>query len=539
MLAKSIFESPDETWNCAGQGVGPYASVKSIAYIAIDAAWASNAVGKQYCVTGGDFNNWTGKVGSLLGQAIRAVSSAPAVSISVQTAGNAYVPIWGANIRSQSYVGQNTADIPLQNGCAGPGAIQTYCPATFQQIPAYQAITAGGNTNSGIEIANYWANNDQFSTGLQAEVALAYCYFYQASGCASQSSLMTSYFNTNWVQNEIYSNVPSLENLWLNWFNFAQSCASAPSCPTPLVIYNYEGTYTVGLLAADTTVAITGASVSGSNTQLTAANNGAVVGMTVTVTAAAGGTWSSIVGNSYVVQSVGSGNFTINLNSSGLGTFSSMTIDYTGSSNYVSYFRRQSYLSPQLATLTTTLFNAIASTTGPCAPAACSYYPSQFNLSEPMSTLNWFDFSDDIYGYFVIGTCTSCTISTTNLTLGGTVQGIWGPGQTVFGKGLNPAPTITGTCSQTGTGPAGSNVGDVCPLSASFTVGTGETMNGKLTPPLNAAGTLTTSVMSQWPATCTWNGNGSQCLLLLPFGWRRRRKASNDNDPTWQTSKAA
>jgi hypothetical protein len=510
------FEVPDETWNCAGQGVGGYSSAKSRAYIAIDTEWATNSAGHGFCGSSGDINNWTGKAGSLLGQAIRSVSSTYPVIVGVQTAGNAGSE-WNDNLLSTSYINQNSADIPTQSGCAGPGAIQTDCPAPFTKTAAYKSI-------SDITIANYWSpsiyKGDQRENiyGVApdfTEVALAYCYFSQASGCASQSSIMSTYMATQYITNPQASG-PSLATMWSNWYPYAQTCAGGSGC-TPLTVRNYEGTYTNGGQGSDiqcsSGVGCNPTVTSGTTTDITLPNNGAVVGMSVTIQSATGGTWSSVVGNTYQVTAVASGDFHVSLNSTGLGTATALAFSYTGSANYVTYMRAQSYLSPDLRTLTTLAYNTIAGTSGACSPHACSINPSQFNLSGPFFGTNadtWLTWSFDTYGYFQIANCTSCTISGSTLTLGGTVKGIFGSGQTVLWGSTTP-PTISGACSTSGPGPAGSNAGDTCPLSASFTVSTGTAMSGNATPPANQAGNSTTSPVQQWNGICAWNNNANAC----------------------------
>ena len=493
------FEIGDELWNYAGQGLGCYAASKSRAYIAVDAAWAANASGHLYCGGGGDINNWAGKVGSLLGQAIHSVSNSFPVISGVGT--NVYTAagsVWNADLLSTSYVNQSAADIPTQSGCAGPAAIQTDCPAPFTKTPAYQHI-------SDIAIANYWVTQT-YKNGT-TEVASAWCYFYQGSGCASQSSIMSAYMSNN----NITSNPNAFTTNWPAWYAFAQSCAGGSGC-TPLTIRNYEGTYTSGGQGSDITASITGATNT-SPAVLTVAGNGAFVGMTVSILSPSGGTWSTIAGNNYTVTAVGANTITINLNSTSLGTLSSATLDYVGSANYITYFSANSYLTPQLATLTEQAYNTIASTSGACSPNACSISPSQFNMSGQWAGTGsdtWLTWAFDTYGYFPVANCTACTISGSNLTLGGTATGIFTPGLTVL-WGTTTPPTITGACSQTGAGPAGSNVGDICPLSASFTVSSGTAMSGNATPQLNGLGNSTTSPVKQWLGICTWNGNASAC----------------------------
>lgn len=536
-----IFEIPDEPWNCAGQGVGPYISAKTRAYAVLDPAWAN---GSFFCGAGGDIANWTGKAGSLLGQAIRSISQTYVVLVGVQTVQNGTAQ-FNNSLRSNSYVTQNPSNIPAQSGCAGPGAIQTSCPTPFTQTAAYQAMKGSTSAASGITIANYWNLADQQSGGgalanQQAEVPLAYCYFFQSGGCASQSSIMTTYMASQGIT-QVVGSIPAITTLWSNWFNFAQSCAGGSSC-TPLSMYNYEGGYSPATRSSDRTVPVTSA-INANSAVLTANPNGALAGMTVTITAAAGGTWSTLVGNSYVVSSATSSAITIPADSTGLGTLSSMTLTYTGSTNYINYLRLYSWLSPDLGSYNTLLYNQISGASGACGVTPCSFFPSQFLLAgTSVGNCCWLAWSPDIWGYFQVASSSGATATGGSLTLGGTVTGIFTPGLAVVGGGFPcqsvasdgnclAGVTITGVCTQTGALPAGANSGDVCPISSSSTIASSSII-GAATPPANSAGNSTTSPVKAWGSICKWNGNTNQC----DGTWLLKRDidpASNDNDPMW------
>lgn len=515
-----IGETPNELWNCAGAGTGPYASLKSRAYIAVSTVWASNSVGQDYCGPSGDFRNWAGKAASLLGQSIRAVSSTYIVTTGAQLVG-AGDSRWDVAIRSNSYVGQSPSDIPTQSGCAGAASIQTSCPTPFTQAAAYQAMKGSTTFGAAINVTNYWTTGDWINTnsylssggGNLAELARAWCYFYQAGGCASQASLLTASFAIN----NITVTAPTLQSNFMSWYTFASTCAGGSSC-TPLIVLPYEGTYAYTGQATEITITSTSRSSSPPNTTFTFGinPNGGVVGMDVKVTAASGGTWSSIVNNIYTINGVTGTTFTIPLDSSGLGTLTSITFTFVNSANYLNYYRNRSLLAPEVATLTGTLYDGLAKTTGWCSPNICAYSPSQFVLAQPINTAsaggqgNFIMWANDIYGYMPMASCTSCSVSGANLTLGGTIDGIFTSGLAVMGEGVN-LQTITGACSQTGAGPAGTNVGDVCPISASLSAVSNKPMSANLVPPLNGLGNSTTSPAKQWGAVCTWNGNASSC----------------------------
>lgn len=484
-----IISVPDETWNCSGQGVAPYASFKSRAYIAADSTWATQASGKVFCGGSGDINNWTGKVASLLGQAVRNISTAIILTNGVQTAGNA-ASAWNANLLSTSYLGQNTTNIPIQSGCAGPGAIQTGCPAPFTQTAAYVAMKGATSPAAGIEIANYWTTS-AYQTG--GEVALAYCYFNQSGGCASQTSIMASY----------YAGISGISGHWSPWYTYANTCAGGANC-TPMVVYNYEGGNGTGSQAVDVTQSIT-AATNAANAVLSIANNGCVAGQTVGFTSMVGGTWSTLNSTTGTVVSATTSTCTVSVSGSGLGTLSSGTLTYTGSANYVSYLRVYSWMAPQHATTTTAIYNEIASTTGDCAPSACSLFPSQFVLANDITqgTSTWLAFSRDPYGYVPVASTSGATAASGSLTLGATVSGIFTSGLTLTGGAISGA-TVTGSCTQTGSLPAGANPGDVCPISNSSTV-TSTSFKGFVAP-----SSTCNSPVTSWQAIGAWN-KGSAC----------------------------
>jgi hypothetical protein len=548
-----IFETTNEPWNCGGAGTGAYASLKSSFYIAASSAWSSAQPGHTFCspFATGDTQNWIGKTASLLGQAIRSVSSTYIVTIGQQLVGDGSSG-WNDTVRSTAYVNQNPANIPIQSGCAGAASVQTSCPTPFTQTAAYQAMKGSTSFGAAISVANYWATGDWINvnayvsnpaTGNLAELARAWCYFYQAGGCASQASLITASLATN----NVTVSAPTLQTNYGNWYTFASTCAGGSSC-TPMIVLNYEGTFSYTGQGTDITVTSTSRSSSPPNTTFTFGinPNGTVVEQTVQVTAASNGTWSSIVNNSYVINAVSGANFTIPLDSSGLGTLTSITFTYTNSANYLNYFRNRILLDAGVGTLTTTLYDGIASASGWCAPNKCAYGPSQFVLGSTLSTAaaggqgNFIMWSSDLYGYLVQATCTLCSVSGANLTLGGTITGIFTPGLALMGQGVN-LQTITGSCSQTGSGPAGSNAGDVCPISASMAATSNIAISGNTVPGLNGLGNSTTSPAKQWGAVCTWNGNSNQCRRRSAGGRRpaRRRQSAAMRGATRRRRRAA
>ena len=107
-----------------------------------------------------------------------------------------------------------------------------------------------------------------------------------------------------------------------------------------------------------------------------------------------------------------------------------MTLTYKGSMNYINALRRAVYNSPLLQSMT--LFN------NSLLAQAGGENPSQFNIASNLSPGGgaWNVWEPDLYGYANSGSCTACTISEKTLTLGGTITGMFLPGQVIFGLGV-------------------------------------------------------------------------------------------------------
>jgi hypothetical protein len=498
------FEVPDETWNEI-QNPACYASAKTRVYISQNpAAWQS---GIFYCGTGGDTLNWTGKVASTLGQALFGVygdKTKYQLIVGVKT-NNVPSSSQSAVLLSTSYINQT---IPAQSG--------------YTQTPAYQWGAAG------VAVVNYWK---LYVTGTAQEVIDAWCYFYQGTGCASRATIMGNEFATQDITGIDGNRQTPLATYYSDWATFASTCAGGSGC-VPMTVRGYEGTFTNQLQGSDETIAVTSATNGNPCILNTTATNGAFPGMTVGLTNVVGGSWSASY-SGFTVSAATANTISIgNLDCTSLGTLTSATLTYTGSANYVSYLRSNTYLAPQL--YTDTLLNYASFF------AANGVNPSQFTLGGLLSSgYPWTAWSPDIYGYLTLATCTACTVLGTTLTLGGTITGIFTPGQTIFGKfiagignGSGGNTTILGSCSTSGPGPCGGNSGDTLAISQvpTQTISSGESMSGNATPSANAAGNSTTSPIQQWGAICHWNGNTNACNggFLLN---RDLSPASNDNRP--------
>ena len=175
---------------------------------------------------------------------------------------------------------------------------------------------------------------------------------------------------------------------------------------------------------------------------------------------------------------------------------SSSTLTYYGSGTfpgYVNYFRTESYFSPDFDTgpsWATQSFLAVT-TNG-------AVQPSQYEFDGP--TGSWFLFSEDMYGFTQIATCSACIGNGTTLTLGGNISGVFSPGNTVVNVDIPPGDTIA-----SGTG---RNAGDTVQLTQPVTTAfSGTKVAGKITPKLDCAGQATDSAVTAWLAYRSWNNN--------------------------------
>jgi hypothetical protein len=581
---KPQFETPNELWNNYPGAISTsYARWKTALYSLTDPAWSQ-----------GDPDNWIGKVGSLLGQAVSAVYGANTdlyeLIIGVGTA-QTYPGGQAPRILSTSYLAQNTSNLPIQSGCAGPSAVQTSCPAPFLQQAGYKMATR-------IAVFNYWSPGEVEGQGTgivalgtaiggtQQEVADAYNYY---TGSPTMQAVAVANFMATSYTSNIQFAIPFFQNLWTSWNTYATTCAGGTPC-TIKGLVAYEGGYAVnrfvdaGGTPFDQTVTITGSnnsshcalttttsfigkisggnklsissiSPSGSNiytgadlsgasvtagtiiqgkgpnynqkgagtyyitpsqgnigpVSMTASMNGAVAGMTVTLTSASGETWSKLVGTDYIVDtgptkslipikhSDGSA-----FDCSGLGTLTSGVLTYKGSGlgpAYINMLISASWISSQLTTMNTDLYGKFV--------AAGGQSPSQFVISTPLTGIvGWGSFFFDLYGYFPFGTSTASTISGTTLTLGGTVTGLYEPGQTILCTGCPVGTTIVSG--------SGRVAGDILTLSQAPTpaISTSEAINSFFVGP-----------STEWQSIINWNHS-----FLLK---RDINPAANDNSPMW------
>lgn len=553
------FEVLNEPWNCAGPYPPTYISALVRVYIAADpAAWSSAGA---FCGSSGNTPNEIGKMASTAGQQLSTVYNAGQYKllVGVQTVAGTNASSWNGALTSAMYLAQNPSLIPIQ-----PGYTQT----------------AASNYVTNPSINNYWA---LYENGSQQEVADAYNYF---NGSAStQAAIMASYMGTESIDQSGNgsSSVLTYISGWNTW-------AAGFGIGGPLMYEGtYAPGSPNGLYSADIAASVAFISTASTAVVTTEGTNGCVANMPVALSGINSTGWATSY-SGLTVQSTAGGTCTVNLNSSGLGNYYSgsttasanwttsnstisvascaaptssqsvydlttsnyvgtvssctgttltlhksaaaggsngdtllfsnvATLTYVGSENWANYLRENSYLSSQLFTLTLKLY-------AECVANGCTN-PSQFTLGGGLvSGYPWTSWSPDIYGYLNLAKCTSCTISGTTLTLGGTITGIFDRGQTLFGGGLPGGVTITGSCSTSGSGPCGSNSGDTLTISTSETISSGTTLTGNATPPLDPAGTATNSPITQWQAIRYWNSNSGGFLLKRDLG-----PSFNDNSP--------
>ena len=250
--------------------------------------------------------------------------------------------------------------------------------------------------------------------------------------------------------------------------------------------------------AGNLTLTVTG--VTGFVTVGMKLNVGAGIGVATTIASQISGTTG------------GAGTYTTNIATFANGTVSGgPTLTYTGSSNYVNYLRRSTYLQTSLYTLTTTVFNDIIANGG--------INPSQFNLASSFGGDAqkgggaWYVDSPSNYltpGY-PLANCTGCTIAGPTLMLGGTITGIFAPGMVLTGNGGVASNSLITSCTKVGTGPCGSNSGDTLGLSQSSTVSSGNSMTGSIPPKTITGPPATISPITAFRAICDWNQNDAMC----------------------------
>lgn len=291
-----------------------------------------------YWSVANDYQDWFGMAASLMCQNLYSVYGAKD--------GSKYECM----TEPQSSQGNSVSN---QNALQTANNFVTNCTGTcasaatgFSQDPAYKWLTA-------IAINNYWSPRE---SGTAQELTDAYNYSIGSSG--QQATILASYVGTGnepqpqgapfgiYIYNEYYTNFDP----W-SIYCTGTNVGNAPAGCNIKNMYMYEGGYSTALSSINETIAVTGATAAnpavlsiGATKTITAATaaasavltigstNGLVIGSTVGIESASGGTWSSVDDNSYTVTAINSTGttITINLNSSGLGTFSSGTLSYNG-----------------------------------------------------------------------------------------------------------------------------------------------------------------------------------------------------------------
>ena len=234
------FEITDETWNPAGTYNGPYIIARTNLYFNEDTAWTPADSG----------TDWAGKTASTLCQAISQVYDGQTwryrCIVGVWTAQWRAPANGDARLTSKAYVHQNPRNIPIQSGCAGPGAIQTDCPAPFQQAAAYNWVTE-------VAVANYWGTSIFYTS--QRGVGLAYQYFVGTP--SQQNAVMSTALS---LMETPYTGTLSFwaNSIWSNFYKWAKGCGRVPvsSCGVRGLVA-YEGSWTQNGLVSDVTLPIT------------------------------------------------------------------------------------------------------------------------------------------------------------------------------------------------------------------------------------------------------------------------------------------
>jgi hypothetical protein len=261
-------------------------------------------------------------------------------------------------------------------------------------------------------------------------------------------------------------------------------------------------TASAGWTTASTSIQVASCSGISANQRVSDTTTGKYIGI-VSPPPSAGCSGTTLSLSNYPAFNAGSNGDTITF------VASSAIATYTGSFNWLLYLISASYTAPELNTLVGTLYASMSS--------AGMAFPSQYQLSNAGNLLGdeWEVFASDIYGYFPLAKCTSCTIASTTFTLGGTITGQFTTGQTLIGAGITGigtgagSNTILGACTAIGSNVCGTTAGDTFALNQASTVSSGETMTGNIAPGLAGSGTV--SPVRAFHAICNWNGNGGAC----------------------------
>jgi hypothetical protein len=168
--------------------------------------------------------------------------------------------------------------------------------------------------------------------------------------------------------------------------------------------------------------------------------------------------------------------------------FNNSTLTYTNSAQQISFLVNSTYVSSQLQSYQTAMYNITNSFGGMGA--------SQLNLANINSPLTgWLMTGSDIWGYWPLALSTSATLSAGTLTLGGTLYGRFQVGQQLYSGALASSTYGAGTftitaCTLVGTGPCGTNSGDQLTISPSTSWSGSQAVNGVIYLPNGTPGIL-------------------------------------------------
>lgn len=332
------FEGVNEPFNCVTYGPN-YLSIKSTYYITNDAnhAWLTGGVG-AFCTSNGNNYAEEGKMLNTVGQDLNTVYGAGnyVLECPVQT-GFTGASVANQILRADGYLGQSFA---VQTGYTNTSATYAYC----------NRISVNNYWNTGY----YGAGNTRSVVGLEAGVAYCYYFYSTSATCqglyASQTAVMTAYMNTSTIAGLASFNIADVLSYEQQWQGFGANCSfgvgSRPvncmiSQITPLE--HYEGGYNQQTVPSNWPTGSIQPNTNGSGDVVqqvasasNAANavlkllygNGCVIGQTVSLAGMTGGTWSTANG-SYTVTGATATACTINLNSTGLGSFGTLSMAAT------------------------------------------------------------------------------------------------------------------------------------------------------------------------------------------------------------------
>lgn len=267
--------------------------------------------------------------------------------------------------------------------------VQTYgsTSSSNARLASTKHVTDGGTAASNyvdvLAFANYY-HTDATQANNTSELALAKQYA-DAVGQAAKDAVATTYLNTICAQN-----VASLRTIFSTWITWAKGFGINEFEP-------YEGGYSGDFRNVDLSSSVTGIT-RGASTVITTTGVLPYVGCQVTASGIGGTT--GLNGNTYNVTAVGSNSFTINVDSSGMGAWTSGgTFNYEGTQEIFNDLMAGARIVDAIKTTTGTMMENLFRL-GVRFPSKFMFAGDKYVIGNPslVGAQIWAGFFPDIYG---------------------------------------------------------------------------------------------------------------------------------------------